>query len=117
MPTFHSWSGCHDTCIVGIVSELINDDYTCYLEYDIAMTAKTKVVLDIYAVKGQKELLVEVGYLSSQQGNRLELLKSLMPNAKVVWVKQWKNYFSVYDCDQELFASRQKVEEEDETTI
>lgn len=117
MPTFHSWSGCHDTCIVQTVSELIERGYSCYLEYEIVITPKTKAVVDIYAVKDQNELLIEIGYLSLQHGNRIGLLKALMPNAKVIWIKQWKNYFSVYDCDKELWSSQQKVEEEDETIV
>ena len=105
MPTFHSWSDCHELCIIDNIVELMNRGYTCYPEYELAISEKMKAIVDIYAVKGDKAILVEVGTLSQLHGNRIELLKSLMPKAKIVHIHQWKNYFSVYDCDEEYIRS------------
>lgn len=109
MPTLHSWLGCHDVCVVDIVSELMDKGYTCYLEYEILFPNATKkhkqrAVVDVYAVKQEKEVIVEVGTLSPQHGDRIKQLKELMPKAKILWIHQWKNYFSVYDSDREYKA-------------
>jgi hypothetical protein len=106
MPTFSSWSGCHDSCIVDNVVSLMDRGYTCYLEYEVELGGRKKVVIDIYAKREEKEVVIEVGYLSQSHGDRIEALKALFPKATIIHVHQWKNYFSVYDCDEEYIRQR-----------
>lgn len=101
MPTFHSWSGCHEYCIIDNVIALMDRGYTCYLEYELMLDEKKKAVVDIYGTRNDEKILIEVGYLSQIHGDRIQLLKSLIPEAKIIHVYQWKNYFSVYDRDEE----------------
>lgn len=90
----------HAYAIVDIIVELMNQGYICYPEYEFPLNEwkdRTRLVVDVYAVKRQKEILVEVGLLSNTHPDRLELLKKLKPNAKVIHVTQWKNYLNNQD--------------------
>jgi len=87
----------HEQAIIEVVCELMDQGYACYLEYSIPIAlSKTKrgyhALVDIYAAKGKKEILIEVGTLSMGHGERIALLKKLMPQAKVIHVTQWKNF-------------------------
>ena len=92
-----SSSNNHYFCVIEEVVKLMNSGYTCYLEEELWIApSKTKrgyrAVVDIYAVKGKQEVLVEVGTLSVSHGDRITLLKKLKPNSKIIHVHQWKNY-------------------------
>lgn len=94
----------HELCIVELVSEFIARGYRCYLEYEVAINQKNKAVVDILAIKKEECILIEVGFLSQHHlGERIALLKSLMPKAKILHVKQWKNYISAWDFDNARF--------------
>jgi len=82
----------HTYCIVDEVAKLMKRGYHCYLEYEIPLGNRKKIVVDIYAVKGDKQVLIEVGTLSYCHSDRFEIIRKLYPKAKIVWVHQWKNY-------------------------
>ena len=86
----------HNYCVVNEVSKLMDRGFTCYLEYEILIGGGRRLgyraVVDIYAVRGKQEILIEVGTLSVAHGDRIALLQRLKPNAKVIHVHQWKNY-------------------------
>ena len=88
----------HDFVVVEEVSKLMDRGFTCYVEEEIFIgpSRKTKrgyrAVVDIYAVRGNEEIIIEVGTLSVRHGDRLSLLHKLKPNAKIIHVHQWKNY-------------------------
>jgi len=110
----------HDYAIFDVLVELLNKEYECYPEFEIFLNEgkdRTRVVVDIYAVKGQKEILVEVGHLSLQRPDRLQLLKTLKPNAKVIHVTQWKNYITRFDFEDLRFLEWKRLNEEDDTIV
>lgn len=87
----------HDYCVIDEVCKLMDKGYSCYLEYEIPIgPSKTKrgytAVVDIYAIKEKRQILLEIGTLSASHGNRILLLKELKPHAKIIHVHQWKNY-------------------------
>lgn len=95
----------HNYCVVDEVSRLMKKGYACYLEYEIFIgptdlysTCKTKrgyrAAVDVYAMRGNEEVIIEVGTLSLTHGyeDRIALLKHLRPKAKIIHVHQWKNY-------------------------
>ncbi|MFA5714927.1 MAG: hypothetical protein WC998_04265 [Candidatus Paceibacterota bacterium] len=93
----------HESCIIDIVEELMNKNFTCYVEYEISVPIslqeiyeRKKVIVDVFALKKEKQVLIEVGLLSQSSiwAGRIELLKKVMPNAQVLWVTQWKNFIS-----------------------
>jgi hypothetical protein len=91
------WSTCayhdHDFCIVDIVKELVDRGYTCYLEFEVFLTIKHKIVIDVCAMKQGSMILIEVGTLSPRkEGDRITLLKALFPSARIVHITQWKNW-------------------------
>ena len=92
-----SGSNNHEYCVIDEVCKLMERGYDCYPEYEIWIgPSKTKrgyrAVVDIYAIRGKQEIIVEVGTLSPSHGDRIFLLQKLKPNAKIVHVHQWKNY-------------------------
>ena len=93
----------HQYCVVAEVVSLMDHGFTCYLEYEIPFKDRKKVVVDIYAKRGTIEFLIEVGSLSPSHVNcskeRLQLLKQLMPNAKVIHITQWKNYIDSFEIE------------------
>lgn len=85
----------HQLCVVDEVVKLMDRNFVCYLEHEIPLTSdyRKKLFVDILAIKGEKKILLEIGSLSPrQEGDRFSILKSLMPNAKIIHVHQWKNY-------------------------
>jgi hypothetical protein len=83
----------HDFCIVDVVEELMNRGYVCYLEFEVFLTVKHKVLVDICAMKQNSVLLIEVGTLSPRkEGEHLTLLKALFPKARIIHITQWKNW-------------------------
>jgi len=95
----------HQYCVVAEVVSLMDHGFRCYLEYDIPINDKQKVVVDIYAKRERIELLIEVGSLSpshvSCREERLHLLRKLMPNANVIHITQWKNYINTLELERE----------------
>jgi hypothetical protein len=69
--------------------------YHVYLEFKVyrfpehPVLGKKKYRVDILATKGNNRLLIEVGYLTN---DKLEDLKRLCPNCKIIRVLQWKNF-------------------------
>ena len=86
----------HEMCIIDEAAKLMDRGFSCYLEYEI-ITPCRKYFVDIYGVKGNKEIIIEVGTLSREtrynQESRLAELKQIMPQAKIVHIHQWKNYY------------------------
>ena len=91
----------HEFCIIDTVSEFMNRGYVCYLEYEIILDRKRgfKLVVDVLAIKKEQRVLIEVGTLSSIHGDRLKLLKTLRPKAKIIHITQWKNFITKFDWD------------------
>jgi len=84
----------HEYCVVDEVSKLMDKGYDCYLEYPIFFMdggKKRRLIIDIYAIKGNRKIIVEVGTLNRGTW-RLRKLKELCPDAKIIHVHQWKNY-------------------------
>jgi hypothetical protein len=82
----------HDLCVIDAISELIEAHYTCYLEYEIVINEKGRIKVDILAIRNTEKVIVEVGTLSNRHGERLEMLRLLEPKARIVHIRQWKNY-------------------------
>lgn len=79
----------HLFCEIDIIEELMNRGFTCYLEHEITDNIKNhRIFVDIYAKKKDKEIIVEVGTCSHLP---IEY-KQFKPNAKLIFVHQWKNY-------------------------
>ena len=96
------WGLCqneHETCIADVATEMFIRDFTVYLEHKISLLPETKkaVVVDIYAKKNEVEILIEVGTLSVIHGDRLQVLRRLKPEAKILHVTQWKNWLTSFD--------------------
>ena len=91
----------HELAIMKEINRLKNLGYICEREYIIFIGggkgAGYRLVVDIRAKKGEKELLIEVGTLSNIHGKRLELLKKLCPRAKIIHITQWKNWLNSFD--------------------
>jgi len=108
-------NGDHQICLVDQVRSLLNRGYTCYLEYEIFLQSSGKrchkLIVDIYAKRGTKEIIIEIGTLSvrSEGKERLGFIKELMPNAKIVWIQQWKNY-GITDSRIEMLTQALKAE-------
>jgi hypothetical protein len=104
LPIDQDWGNWdHQICIAEEAYNLMKLGYRCYLEYEIELPqrgyyrngkVRHKVIVDLYATKGSEKILVEVGTLAPRRENenRINLLKKLMPRAKIIWVHQWKNY-------------------------
>lgn len=78
----------HGFCMVDVVNGLMDMGFKCYLEYGMEYVLgekKKHVIIDIFAVKKEKEIVVEIGYLCKGV-RRLELLRQVFPKAKIVWV-------------------------------
>jgi len=102
--------GDHDNCVVDVAAELFHKGYSVYPEYSFYLKEGTnmngkRLVVDIYAFKGQKEIIVEVGSISASHTScvlgpvfvadeRFRLLKQLCPGAKIIHVTQWKNWMT-----------------------
>jgi hypothetical protein len=100
----------HDYCVVDLTLELMRRGFRCYLEYEIPIAQRKKAVVDLYATNKRRQILVEVGYLSQKhKGERIKLLKTLMPQALIVHVTQMKNFIPSQDWD---FAHFQWLVEE-----
>ncbi|MCJ7633902.1 hypothetical protein MUP77_16140 [Candidatus Bathyarchaeota archaeon] len=81
----------HQVCIIDEVSSLLNRGFHCYLEYNIMEDSSNRtkgIFVDIYAVRGNEEIIIEVGTCY----HLLQDYKNVKPNAKVIFVDQWKNY-------------------------
>jgi len=80
----------HQLCIIDEVIKLMDKGYTCYLEQNISNEQKGNrgIFVDIFASKGNEKLIVEVGTCY----HTLDEYKIRMPDAKVIFVHQWKNY-------------------------
>lgn len=108
----------HEIAIKNEVQRLENKGYKCEREYVISLdNSKDKrkgLFVDIRATRGQEELLIEVGTLSKLYcedffDDRILLLKHLRPNAKIIHILQWKNFFTVYDFQNEKVLYRAKM--------
>ena len=109
----------HYICCQQVAKELHKKGYVITTEYEIPVPIelqkiyeRKKIVIDVHGVKAEKEILVEVGYLSQNSifFGRIELLKKLRPKAKILHVHQWKNYLSIYDFENEkLMAMAKKI--------
>lgn len=95
----------HKLCVVEEVSRMIDKGYTCYLEYTIenlSISLKNKkLIVDIFAKKKDKEVIIEVGYLSGSF-SRLRALRESKPKAKIIWVltigkNLWQKMFCLCD--------------------
>jgi len=108
--------GDHDNCVIDLTSELLNSGYSVYLEYPFYLVDREnqnaeRLVVDIYALKGNKEIIIEVGSLSPTHTSvpspifvreeRFKLLKNLCPRARIIHVTQWKNWISNSEVEQE----------------
>lgn len=92
----------HDLCIIDIASELFIKGFDVYLEYEISLNSKRKkLIVDIYAKRGKEKYLIEVGTLAERTEfiplNRLRYLKTLMQDAKVIHMTQWKNWINQFE--------------------
>lgn len=87
-------NGDHELCMIDEVSKLMKRGFACYIEEELRIDRKLRyrAIVDIYAIRKNKEILVEIGTLSKAHGDRLVLLKQLKPNAKIIHIHQWKNY-------------------------
>lgn len=85
-------NGDHEKCIVDEAAQLMDRGFTCYLEYVVPKHGhgSCRYEIDVYARKGKQEIILEVGTLSSL--DKLEALRKMFPNAKIIWIHQWKNY-------------------------
>jgi hypothetical protein len=83
----------HNCCITEVAGELFDKGFNVYLEYKIRKYPDAPQLrnmcfkVDVYAKKSNEEIIVEVGSLS--QYYKLQELKRLKPNAKIVHVLQW----------------------------
>lgn len=83
----------HILCIIEVAAKLFDKGYNVYLEYKIQKYPNTPNLrnmcykADIYAVKDQQEIIIEVGSLS--QHSKLKELKRLKPNAQIIHILQW----------------------------
>jgi hypothetical protein len=91
-------------------AKLFSRGYRVYIEYPISLLEGCKAVVDIYAVRGDEEVIVEVGTLSPRRGlnewkknhvERIDGLKRAKPKATIVWITQWKNFLTAYDWQKE----------------
>lgn len=85
----------HVNAVIDETISLLNQGYHVYLEQSFAIGSSWNAVVDIYAKKGKKELMIEVGSLATSfttRRNRLKLLKEVRPNCKIIWVRQWSPY-------------------------
>ena len=101
----------HDIAISNEVKRLENLGYHCEREHKISLGRgkngrELRVVVDIYAKRRNEELLIEVGQLSNSHGPRLELLKKLSPNAKIIHITQWKNWIPQDEWENAFFEWR-----------
>lgn len=108
----------HQNCCDVVAAELQKKGFAIQFEYEIPVPIelqnyyeRKKAVVDIYAKKGKQEILVEVGYLSqpSLWYGRIELLKKIKPDAKIIHVLQWKNYLTCYDFENEKLLYKAKL--------
>lgn len=107
----------HDLVIEDEVNRLKKIGYQCQREYTIPI-AKGKrrgqrITVDIRAVRDREELLIEVGSLSNSHGKRLELLKSLHPDAKIIHITQIRYFINSFDILHEntkWFLAKNKTE-------
>lgn len=74
----------HTNCIIDIVEELMERNFSCYLEQPLCKG----IVADIYAKRNNEEIIVEVGTCS----HTIAKYKKAKPNAKIVFAHQLKNY-------------------------
>jgi hypothetical protein len=89
----------HNYAVVDVVAEFMDRGYDCYLEYAVPKDEKHFVYVDACAVRGDAKVLIEVSQLAQQhRGDRVRLLKKLVPNAKVlhittfqIWLQYWEN--------------------------
>jgi hypothetical protein len=86
----------HEQAIINCVCELMDKGYRCYLEEIIGFSTESKhskIQVDIYARKEEKEIIIEVGTLNEPYGiSRAEMVKKIKPKAKFIHITQWKNY-------------------------
>jgi hypothetical protein len=89
----------HASCIIDEVAKLMDKGFACYLETGIpkypgcgplrCMTYQP----DIYALRNNEIVLVEVGVLS--QKSKIQDLRKLSPLSKIVHVRQWSKNTSL----------------------
>ena len=97
----------HTNCIIDIVEELMNRNFVCYLEQRLCQG----IVADIYAKRDKEEIIIEVGTC----GHTAEEYKKVKPNAKVIFVRQFKNYGidGASMCWAPLIARNEKIIEKE----
>jgi len=94
----------HTLCIIDVITELMKRNFACYLEYEVEIEGRRKAVIDILAIRKEQKVIFEIGYLSqNHKGERLRLLHSLMPKAKIIHVTQMKNFIPSRDFDEAKF--------------
>lgn len=85
----------HVNAVIEEASKLFDRGYHVYLEQSFTIGEGLNAVVDIYAIKKEMELMVEVGSLTTSftsKKNRLALLKKARPNCKILWVRQWSHF-------------------------
>jgi len=86
----------HNLTMIEVVSELMDRGFTCYLEQEIPKDENHNVSVDIYAVKDERELIMEIGYLSQLcKGERMRLLRTLKPDADIVHITTLANWVRI----------------------
>jgi len=89
----------HDIAIIQTVSELMNRGFKCYLEYGISRDERHSLFVDVYATKGNSKVIVEVGFLSQRKvGERLTLLRKLMPSAQIFHYPTLQNWRQIWQA-------------------
>ena len=92
----------HQYCIVDEIVRLMDLGFRCYIEYALPLEEKKKpkrLVVDILATKDKGLKIIEVGTLSNSHPDRLKLIKSILPEATVLHITQWKNFLTNFDWD------------------